>query len=188
MEICAILFERIGRSREISTLQDSCNPRLTALTLTTDLSRRTINCRNSIVRCRCSLLQPTFCPLPRSPSYTIASNIINIFVNKSDPGYETVALLATQFLAIAAIFQVFDGLQAIAARALRGVKDNYAPLWIATFGYWVLGIGGGAFLAFGLGFDGAGLWWGLAIGLFVTGTLLAVRFWRLTNRLIRGGA
>ena len=78
MKICAILFERIGSSREISTLQDSRNPRLTALSLTTDLSRRTINCRTSIVRCRCSLLQPTLCPLPRSPSYTIASNIINI--------------------------------------------------------------------------------------------------------------
>jgi len=62
---------------------------------------------------------------------------------------------------IAAIFQVFDGLQAIAARALRGLRDSVVPLWIAGFGYWVLGIGGGSLLAFKFALGGAGLWWGL---------------------------
>jgi MATE family multidrug resistance protein len=87
-------------------------------------------------------------------------------------------------LFIAAIFQVFDGMQAIAARALRAVKDNYAPLWIAGIGYWVFGIGGGTFLAFYLDMGGAGLWWGLALGLTVTGLLLAWRFHRLSCRLV----
>ena len=41
---------------------------------------------------------------------------------------------------IVAVFQVFDGLQAIASRALRGIKDTIAPLWLAGAGYWVLGI------------------------------------------------
>ena len=110
--------------------------------------------------------------------------IINLFIHETDPGYGVVSALAAQFLVIAAIFQVFDGLQAIAARALRGIKDNIAPLWIATFGYWVMGMGGGAYLAFGTELAGAGLWWGMAAGLTITGTLLAGRFWRLTNRLI----
>ena len=83
---------------------------------------------------------------------------------------------------IAAIFQVFDGLQAIASRALRGVKDTVAPLWLAGFGYWVLGVGGGCLLAFPLGLGAVGLWWGMALGLIVTGSLLAWRFVRLTGR------
>ena len=116
-----------------------------------------------------------------------ADAVIGIFIEPEDPGFLTVSTLAIHFLVIAAIFQVFDGLQAIAARALRSLKDNVAPLWIATFGYWVLGIGGGSFLAFGLDMDGAGLWWGLAMGLTTTGTLLAWRFHRLSNVVIRNG-
>lgn len=111
-----------------------------------------------------------------------ADQIIQIFIQPTDPGYAEVSKLAASFLMIAVIFQVFDGLQAIAARALRGIKDNLAPLWIAGFGYWVLGIGGGSMLAFYYDFGGIGLWWGLALGLSVTATLLCWRFNRLTSR------
>ena len=117
-----------------------------------------------------------------------AAYIIDIFISPSDPGFTVVSLLSIEFLTIAAIFQVFDGLQAIAARALRGVKDSVAPLWIAGFGYWILGIGGGSWLAFWMDFGGAGLWWGLAMGLTATGLLLAYRFHQLSKRLISGTA
>ena len=76
---------------------------------------------------------------------------------------------------------VFDGLQAAAARALRGMKDNFVPLWIAGFGYWVLGIGGGSMLAFYYDMGGEGLWWGLAAGLAVAACLLCLRFHRFTR-------
>jgi MATE family multidrug resistance protein len=61
------------------------------------------------------------------------------------------------------------------------MKDNLAPLWIAGFGYWVLGIGGGAILAFYYNMEGAGLWWGLAAGLAVAACLLSWRFHRFTR-------
>ncbi len=117
----------------------------------------------------------------------LASYIVDIFISPDDPGFKTVSLLAVEFLAIAAIFQVFDGLQAIAARALRAMKDSVAPLWIASFGYWVLGIGGGSLLAFKYELGGTGLWWGLAMGLTATGSLLAWRFWQRSNQLISRG-
>lgn len=118
----------------------------------------------------------------------LAEPIIQIFIDLDDPGYQEVAVLASHFLIIAAIFQVFDGLQAAAARALRALKDNIAPLWIAGFGYWVLGVGGGSLLAFKYEFEGAGLWWGLAAGLFVTSNLLCWRFHRFTSRPVQVGA
>ena len=111
--------------------------------------------------------------------------IIRIFITPTDPGFDEVSKLATQFLIVVAIFQVFDGLQAIAARALRGLKDNVAPLWIAGFGYWVLGIGGGSMLAFSYGYGGAGLWWGLALGLMVTASLLCWRFNQYSARPLK---
>jgi MATE family multidrug resistance protein len=110
-----------------------------------------------------------------------AEQIILVFISPDDPGYDRVSTLATQFLAIGALFMVFDGLQAAAARALRGMKDNLAPLWIAGFGYWILGIGGGSILAFYYGLDGVGLWWGLAAGLAVAACLLTLRFHRFTR-------
>ena len=113
-----------------------------------------------------------------------SDEIIRLFISPEDPGYLTVSTLAATLLVIAAIFQVFDGLQAIAARSLRGLKDSAVPLWIATFGYWFLGIGGGSLLAFYFELGGAGIWWGLAMGLITAGLLLAWRFYHLSSKLL----
>lgn len=110
--------------------------------------------------------------------------IVRIFLAPEDPGFARVSALAAQLLVIVAVFQVFDGLQALASRALRGIRDTVVPLWLAAFGYWVLGVGGGCLLAFPLGLGAEGLWWGLALGLIVTANLLAWRFVRLTGRLM----
>jgi MATE family multidrug resistance protein len=110
-----------------------------------------------------------------------ADTIIRVFMSPDDPGFARVAELATQFLYIGALFMVFDALQAAAARALRGMKDNLVPLWIAGFGYWVLGIGGGSILAFYYQLGGVGLWWGLAVGLAVAACLLSLRFHLFTR-------
>ena len=113
------------------------------------------------------------------PSY-----LVGVFLNENDPAYHDVATLTTQLLLIAALFQVFDGLQAVATRALRGLRDTWVPLGIAGIGYWVLGVGGGTVLAFPLEMAAHGLWWGLAMGLIATGTALAFRFLVLTRRAI----
>ncbi len=110
-----------------------------------------------------------------------SETIIRTFASPDDPGYTQVAEMATHFLLIGALFMIFDGLQAAAAHALRGMKDNLVPLWIAGFGYWVLGIGGGSILAFYYEMDGAGLWWGLAAGLAVAACLLSLRFHYFTR-------
>ena len=110
--------------------------------------------------------------------------IVGLFIETNDPGYAEIAALTRQLLIVVAIFQVFDGLQAIASRSLRGVKDTIAPLWMAAFGYWVLGIGGGSYLAFQTDLASRGLWWGLALGLVVTSLMLTWRFERLTRRLV----
>ena len=116
-----------------------------------------------------------------------SAEIIHIFIARQDPGFERVSTLATQFLQIGALFMIFDALQAAAARALRGMKDNFVPLWIAGFGYWVLGIGGGSVLAFYYEMGGAGLWWGLAAGLAVAACLLSLRFHRCTLPYMQAG-
>ena len=105
--------------------------------------------------------------------------IVSVFLDLDDAGNADVLASAVILAGIAALFQVFDGLQAIASRALRGMKDTLVPMWIASIGYWVLGVVGGWVLCFPLGYGATGLWWGLALGLSVTALAL---LWRLALR------
>jgi multidrug resistance protein, MATE family len=109
--------------------------------------------------------------------------LIAIFIDVADPANAHVVALAQSFLAVAALFQIVDCTQAIAAGALRGLQDTRVPMVIAAIGYWIIGIGVGVLLAFPLGLQGVGLWWGLASGLGVVATLLTIR-WALRGRLL----
>ena len=83
--------------------------------------------------------------------------------------------IALQLFVIAALFQLFDGVQVIAAGALRGYRDTAVPMLIAAIGYWAIGFAGGWLLAFPLRFGAVGLWLGLALGLSVVAIALGLR-------------
>jgi MATE family multidrug resistance protein len=102
--------------------------------------------------------------------------IAGLFLDLSVPANAAVALVAVEFLAIAAVFQVFDGSQTIAMGALRGLKDTRVPMAFAALGYWVLGFTAGCVAAFPLGMGGLGVWIGLALGLGAVAILATARF------------
>ncbi len=99
----------------------------------------------------------------------------------SRPDPEVAALAAT-LLGVAAVFQLFDGVQASVAGALRGLKDTRAPMVIAGVAYWVVGIGVGWVLGLRWGGGAPGLWWGLTLGLVVAAVALSARFAWQTRR------
>ncbi len=101
--------------------------------------------------------------------------ITGIYLDLGEAANLGTAATAVRLLAIAGIFQVFDGLQVIAAGALRGYRDTALPMAIAAFGYWGIGFVGGWVFAFPLGGGAVGLWWGLALGLAVVALLLSLR-------------
>ncbi len=107
--------------------------------------------------------------------------LISAFIDGSDPANAEAAALARQFLRVAALFQLFDGAQAVAAGMLRGLHDARAPMLLALFGYWGVGLPVGAALAFLTPLAGLGLWIGLACGLATVAALLIGR-WRLRER------
>ncbi len=108
--------------------------------------------------------------------------LVNAFLDESDPANAGVIGLAVSFLAVAALFQIVDGAQAVGAGMLRGLHDTTLPMLYALVGYWVIGLGTGVFLAFGLGWGGIGLWLGLALGLAVVAILMILR-WMRRDRL-----
>jgi MATE family multidrug resistance protein len=90
--------------------------------------------------------------------------------------------LATTFLFYAAFFQLADGIQAVAAGALRGLNDTAVPMLLAVVSYWGLGLGVGVAFAFLAGMGGAGLWLGFDSGLICAALLLTYRLNRLARR------
>lgn len=107
--------------------------------------------------------------------------LIGAYIDITAPANRQVVAIARHLLAIAALFQVFDGTQVIAAGALRGYKDTMVPMMLAAFGYWGAGFIGGALLAFPLGQGAVGMWWGLALGLAAVAILLTLRLHRLAR-------
>ena len=53
-----------------------------------------------------------------------------------------VVALAALLLPIAGVFQVVDGLQVVAAGALRGVGDTRVPMILNLVGFWLVGLRG----------------------------------------------
>ncbi len=58
---------------------------------------------------------------------------IGIFLNLNDPQNLPVMELAVTFLALAALFQIVDGAQAVAAGMLRGLRDTRIPMLLLPF-------------------------------------------------------
>jgi MATE family multidrug resistance protein len=87
----------------------------------------------------------------------------------------TVISLAVLLIPIAGVFQVFDGIQAVAAGVLRGIGDTHAPAIINVVGFWLIGLPVSWFLAFRLGGGAVGLWWGIVVGLAAVALILLAR-------------
>ena len=90
-----------------------------------------------------------------------------------------------ELLLLAALFQVFDGLQVSGAGALRGLKDTQVPMLITFVAYWLLGLPLAIWLGLHQGIGPRGFWTGLILGLIAAATLLNLRFYRQTARLIQ---
>jgi multidrug resistance protein, MATE family len=114
--------------------------------------------------------------------WTAPHSIVGLFIDARDPAHAPVVHAAVTFLAVAALFQIFDGGQVIGAGALRGLKDTRWPMAIAGLAYWIVGIGLAVGLGFRAGWGGLGIWIGLAASLAVAAFLMVARFFLLQRR------
>ena len=100
---------------------------------------------------------------------TIPERLIGAFTD--DPG---VLEVGVALLAVAAVFQLFDGLQGVGTGVLRGLGDTRTPMLWNLAGHWVIGLPLAAVLAFQANMGVLGLWWGLSAGLIICGIALVV--------------
>jgi len=110
--------------------------------------------------------------------------LAGLYIDPALPGNAEAFATATGLLAIAAAFQVADGMQSAAAGALRGLGDTRVPFLLAAAGYWGVGFPAAWWLTARAGAGAAGAWWGLAGGLMLVAVLLTWRFLRRSRNAV----
>jgi MATE family multidrug resistance protein len=95
-----------------------------------------------------------------------------------------VVAISVDLLRIAALFQVFDGVQAVASGALRGAGDVRFPFVACVVAYWLVAFPAAVLLGFVFHLGAQGLWWGLTAGLVFASGLLSARFAVVARRAI----
>ena len=100
------------------------------------------------------------------------------FFNK----HQEVIKVSSGLLLVAAVFQLFDGIQVTGLGILRGLSDVKIPTLIALTAYWIIALPLAYFFGFTEKLDIYGIWYGLTAGLIFSAITLYARFSYLTNR------
>ena len=114
--------------------------------------------------------------------------LAGLYIDPALPANAEAFATAISLMAIAAVFQVTDGMQSAAAGALRGLGDTRVPFLLAAAGYWGVGFPAAWWLTARAGAGAAGAWWGLAGGLMLVAALLTWRFLRRSRTMPAAGA
>ena len=112
----------------------------------------------------------TFVSVPRS--------ILGLFTANTG-----VIATGVTLLLVAAVFQLFDGLQGVATGVLRGLGDTRTPMLVNLAGHWMVGLPIGYTLCFTWGWGVVGLWIGISTGLILVGLVLVTTWHRRVRAL-----
>jgi MATE family multidrug resistance protein len=115
----------------------------------------------------------------------LPETLVALFVDPDEPRRGAVIALGAGLVMIGALFQFVDAAQIVALSNLRGMQDTNVPMWLAALSYWGIGLPSGYVLGVPLGLDGAGVWFGMTLGLTAAALMLTVR---LLRQLARAGA
>lgn len=111
------------------------------------------------------------------------SQIAGIFLGPETPDNAATVQMIGLLLIVSTTFFIADGIQTVAAGALRGLNDTRVPMIFAFISFWLVGFATSWTLAFPAQLGAVGVWIGFSVGLVVYATLLIWRFNGLTKRL-----
>ncbi len=89
--------------------------------------------------------------------------------------------IAATLLLVAAVFQLFDGLQVVLLSALRAMTDAFLPTVLTFVAYMLVALPTSYGLAFGFGWREVGIWMGYVVGLATAAVLFFLRFHALSR-------
>ena len=108
--------------------------------------------------------------------------LVSAFLNPEELSANLIMKIGVSLLALAALFQLVDGGQALAIHLLRGLHDTTIPMYLAIISYWIIGLPIGYLLSFHYNFGPQGIWLGLVLGL---GSACVFLFTRLVVNIQR---
>ena len=112
----------------------------------------------------------------------IPKPLLMLFLSPTHIDTPAIILIGIPLLAIAALFQITDGLQVVVLGLLRGLKDTKIPMFITTICYWVVGIPCSYVFGFVFNWNSNGIWFGLVIGLTLASTFLSIRYIKILRK------
>lgn len=108
--------------------------------------------------------------------FLVPEQIIRLFID--DP---EVLSVGASLLVVAALFQLFDGVQVITTGILRGLGDTKTPMVAALVTHWLLGIPAAYYLCFILDWGVVGLWCGFLVS-FTLVSVILIMVWIYRTR------
>ena len=111
----------------------------------------------------------------------VPQSLGSLFLDVGRGDAAQVLAMAAPLIVIAGVFQLVDGLQAVGAGLLRGLKDTRIPMILALIAYWPIGFSCAWLFGFPLGFRGEGVWFGFVTGLAAAAAFLCGRFYILVQ-------
>ncbi len=92
---------------------------------------------------------------------------------------------AAKLLLVAAIFQVFDGIQVVGLGNLRGMADVKYPTYVVLFSYWFIGVPACYLFGVYFNFGAPGVWIGYLLGLGTAAIFFTIRFAQKSKEAIQ---
>lgn len=102
--------------------------------------------------------------------------ILRFYTHNADVDAAGVSLLM-----VAALFQLFDGMQTVTTGALRGMSNTRSSMVANFFSYWTVGLPLAWYLCFGRNLGAIGIWSGLSAALLLLAVVL-IHVWRRESR------
>jgi multidrug resistance protein, MATE family len=112
-----------------------------------------------------------FMALAATAFLTFPRQLVHIYTHDSET-----AAVGIRLLAVAAAFQVFDGIQGISTGALRGLGKTRGPMVINMVAYGVIGLPIGYVLCFHTRWGIYGLWSGLTLALIFAAGMVGAQW------------
>ena len=111
----------------------------------------------------------------------LPQTIAHAYLDPAQPANAPALRIVVTLLGIVALFQIADGVQAVALGALRGLGDTAVPMVIATACYWLIGYPLCRLGAFRFALGVPGLWGGLGCTLACVAVVASLRFMHRTR-------
>lgn len=116
--------------------------------------------------------------------YFFPQFFLSLDINIHDSANADLIHIAKQFFSILSVFLLVESIRLnVGFGALRGLKDVHFTMLVSTLTFWIIGLTSSFLFSFVFHLTGAGLWWGLTLGITIGAVVVVIRWFYLVRRI-----